>query len=159
VPVGVSLGFVQVHPIGGEAAHPARPAGQHPKLHPNSEGKFARLHALHRSGGCFATRAKSNLDAHRVYSRGVDRATGLVFDQTIALDDCYAQKDSPGHLRRVRFKEPDGGKPLVFLSNHFDLPALRSARYKTAGGKLSFSSNGSSNTCASSNSTTPRRTS
>jgi hypothetical protein len=89
---------------------------------------FARLHALHRAGGFFVTRAKSNLKAHRVYSRTVDRATGLVCDQTIALDGFYARKDYPDHLRRVRFKEPDGDKTLVFLSNHFDPSALTIAK-------------------------------
>ena len=72
----------------------------------------------------FVTRAKSNLSAHRVYSKTVDRGTGLVCDQTIALDGFYAAKDYPEHLRRVRYKDPDSGKRLVFLSNHFDLPAL-----------------------------------
>jgi hypothetical protein len=85
---------------------------------------FARLHALHRAGSFFVTRAKSNLSAHRVYSKTVDRGTGLVCDQTIALDGFYSAKDYPEHLRRVRFKDPDSGKGLVFLSNHFDLPAL-----------------------------------
>jgi hypothetical protein len=85
---------------------------------------FARLHALHRSGGFFITRAKSNLNAHRVYSRTVDRSTGLICDQTIALDGFYTQKDYPEQLRRIRFKDPDSDKTLVFLSNHFDLPAL-----------------------------------
>ena len=85
---------------------------------------FARLHALHRAGSFFVTRAKSNLSAHRVYSRTVDGSTGLVCDQTIALDGFYTAKDYPEHLRRVRFKDPDSGKRLVFLSNHFDLPAL-----------------------------------
>jgi len=85
---------------------------------------FARLHALHRAGSFFVTRAKSNLSVHRVYSSTVDRDTGLICDQTIALDGFYAAKDYPEHLRRVRFKDPDSGKRLVFLSNHFDLPAL-----------------------------------
>ena len=93
---------------------------------------FARLHALHRTGGFFVTRAKTNLDAHRVYSRPVDRETGLVCDQTIALDGFYTQKDYPDHLRRIRFNDPDNGKRLVFLSNHFDLPALTICRlYKS----------------------------
>jgi len=39
---------------------------------------FARLHALHRAGSFFVTRAKSNLSAHRVYSSTVDRDTGLI---------------------------------------------------------------------------------
>jgi hypothetical protein len=47
---------------------------------------FSRLHTLHRAGSFFVTRAKSNLDAHRVYSRPVDRSTGLICDQSIALD-------------------------------------------------------------------------
>ena len=85
---------------------------------------FARLHALHRAGGFFVTRAKTNLAAHRVYSRPVNRETGLVCDQTIALDGFYSQKDYPDHLRRIRFNDPDNGKRLVFLSNHFELPAL-----------------------------------
>jgi transposase len=93
---------------------------------------FARLHALHRTGGFFVTRAKTNLAAHRVYSRPVDRETGLVCDQTIALDGFYTQKDYPDHLRRIRFNDPDNGKRLVFLSNHFDLPALTICRlYKS----------------------------
>lgn len=85
---------------------------------------FARLHALHRAGGFFVTRAKSNLDAHRVYSREVDRATGLVCDQSIALDGFYTQKDYPDHLRRIRYNDPKGSRSWVFLSNHFGLPAL-----------------------------------
>ena len=85
---------------------------------------FARLHALHRAGGFFVTRAKSNLDAHRVYSREVDRATGLVCDQSIALDGFYTQRDYPDHLRRIRYNDPEGGRSWVFLSNHFGLPAL-----------------------------------
>jgi len=85
---------------------------------------FARLHALHRAGGFFVTRAKTNLAAHRVYSHPVDRETGLVCDQTIALDGFYTQKDYPDHLRRIRFNDPNNGKRLIFLSNHFELPAL-----------------------------------
>jgi len=38
----------------------------------------------------FITRAKRNLDARRVYSAPVDRDTGLICDQTIALNGFYA---------------------------------------------------------------------
>ncbi len=44
---------------------------------------FARLHTLHQAGAFFVTRAKSNLDAHRVYSAPTDRTTGVIADQTI----------------------------------------------------------------------------
>lgn len=85
---------------------------------------FARLHALHQAGAFFVTRAKSNLDAHRVYSALVDRATGLICDQTIALDGYLTRRDYPEHLRRIRFLDPETGKTLVFLTNQATLPAL-----------------------------------
>jgi hypothetical protein len=47
---------------------------------------FARLHVLHEAGAFFVTRAKSNLDAHRVYSAPADRSAGVICDQTIAMD-------------------------------------------------------------------------
>ena|SRR5215831_2603395 len=84
---------------------------------------FARLYILHQAGAFFVTRAKSNLDAHRVYSAPTDRATGIIADQTIALDGSATRKDYPDHLRRVRFKDPESGKTLVFLTNQSALPA------------------------------------
>jgi IS4 transposase len=85
---------------------------------------FKRLYALHQAGSFFVTRAKSNLDAHRIYSAPVDRNTGLVCDQLIALNGHYSKQSYPEHLRRIRFKVPETGKTLVFLSNNKTLPAL-----------------------------------
>jgi len=85
---------------------------------------FARLHVLHLAGSFFVTRAKSNMDAHRVYSSTTDRSTGVICDQTIALDGFYTRRDYPEHLRRVRFKDPQSNKTLVFLTNQMTLPAL-----------------------------------
>ena len=45
-------------------------------------------------------------------------------DQTIALNGFYAAKHYPGHLRRIRYRDPESGKTLVFLTNQFALPAL-----------------------------------
>ena len=84
---------------------------------------FARLYVLHQAGAFFVTRTKSNLDAHRVYSAPTDRATGIIADQTIALDGNTTRKDYPDHLRRVRFKDPESGKTLVFLTNQSAMPA------------------------------------
>ena len=72
---------------------------------------FARLYGLHEAGASFVTRAKSNLNAHRVYSAATDRTTGVIADQTIALDGHYTRRDYPAHLRRVRFRDPQNGKP------------------------------------------------
>ena len=85
---------------------------------------FARLYRLHQAGAFFVTRAKSNLNAHRVYSTATDRTTGVIADQTIALDGHYTKQHYPAHLRRVRFRDPKTGKTLVFLTNLTARPAL-----------------------------------
>ena len=85
---------------------------------------FQRLHALHQAGAFFVTRAKANLDARRLYSAAVDRTTGLICDQTIALNGLYSTQHFPEHLRRIRFKDTASNKTLVFLTNHFTLPAM-----------------------------------
>ncbi len=85
---------------------------------------FERLHTLSQMGAFFVTRAKSNMDARRVYSAPTDRSTGLICDQTIALNGFYSSQNYPQHLRRIRFKDPETAKTLVFLTNHFKLPAL-----------------------------------
>ena len=79
---------------------------------------FARLYVLHQAGAFFVTRAKSNIDAHRVYSAPTDRSTGIICDQTISLDGFYTRQDYPELLRRIRFKDPESGKTLVFITNH-----------------------------------------
>ena len=78
---------------------------------------------MHQAGAFFVTRAKSNFNARRVYSASVDKSTGVVCDQTMALNGYKSAKDYPQHLRRVRFKDPLTGKTLVFLTNNTTLPA------------------------------------
>src|SRR5258708_31531147 len=63
------------------------------------------------------------MNAHRVYSAPTDRATGIICDQTIALDGHYTTQHYPEHLRRIRFRDAETGKKLVFLTNQFGLPA------------------------------------
>jgi len=84
---------------------------------------FVRLHRLHLAGAFFVTRTKSNLNAHRMYSAKTDRSIGIICDQTISLDGFYTQQDYPEPLRRIRFKDPESGKTLVFLTNNFTLSA------------------------------------
>jgi hypothetical protein len=56
---------------------------------------FARLYQLHQAGAFFVTRAKSNMNARRVYSTKTDRTTGVICDQLIALNGFYVSKDYP----------------------------------------------------------------
>lgn len=85
---------------------------------------FSRLFALHQAGAFFVTRAKQGMNAHRVYSMPVNRDFGVICDQRISLDGFYTAQDYPEHLRRIRFKDPESGKTLVFLTNNTALPAL-----------------------------------
>jgi len=89
---------------------------------------FARWFIMHQAQAFFVTRAKSSLLFRRVYSRSVDKSTGLRCDQTIALTSPKASKDYPQHLRRIRFYDAEHDKDLVFLTNNFDLPALTIAQ-------------------------------
>ena len=92
---------------------------------------FARLYKMHQSGAFFVTRAKRGMDARRVYSAATDRSTGVICDQSIALNGYYIARYYPEHLRRIRFKDPESGKTLVFLTNNTSLPALTiAALYK-----------------------------
>ena len=84
---------------------------------------FARLYLMHQAQAFFVTRAKSNMKFRRLYSAQVDRNTGIICDQTIVLTGIKIYKDYPEHLRRIRFKDPDTGKTLVFLTNNFALQA------------------------------------
>jgi hypothetical protein len=89
---------------------------------------FERLGRYDAAGSFFVIRAKSNLKAQRRYSQPVDRRTGLICDQTVVLTSYYSHKGFDAPLRRIRFKDPESGKTLVFLTNNFVLPALTITR-------------------------------
>src|SRR5262249_38901098 len=119
---------------------------------------FERLARLNDAGSFFVTRAKSNFRAHRRYSHTVDRATGLVCDQTVVLTGFYSLKGFEAPLRRIKFNDPETGKRLVFLTNNFVLPALTIAQLYRLAGVWSCFSNGSSNTYESRRSSAQPRT-
>jgi hypothetical protein len=85
---------------------------------------FERLHRFHQAGSFFVTRGKSNLKVQRRYSRPVDRKTGLICDQSVVLTGFYSHQGFQAPLRRIRFKNPETTKTLVFLTNNFVLPAF-----------------------------------
>ena len=93
---------------------------------------FTRLYKMHQAGAFFVTRAKRGMNAHRVYSANTDRTTGVICDQAISLDGFYVSKGYPEQLRRIRYKDPETGKTLVFLTNNTTLPPLTiAALYKS----------------------------
>ena len=80
---------------------------------------FRRLYALHQAQAFFIIRAKSNLKCRRVYSRPVEKSTGLRCDQTIVLNNYYATINYPEQIRMVKFFDTERNKRLTFLTNNF----------------------------------------
>ena len=85
---------------------------------------YERLYNINRNQGYFVTRAKSNMASKRLYSRPVDKTTGLRCDQSVRLTGFYSKKQYPELFRRVKYFDQESGKTYVFLSNNFKLHAL-----------------------------------
>ena len=91
---------------------------------------FKRLYKLHQALAFFVTRAKSNIKCRRLYSRPIDKSTGLRCDQTIVLTQSF--EDYPEHIRLVRFYDSENDLRLTFLTNNFTIDALTIAQlYKS----------------------------
>lgn len=72
------------------------------------------------------------MDARSVYSGPTDRGSGVICDQRVMLNGFYSAKNYPDHLRRIRFRDPESGKTMVFLTSNTTLPALTiAAVYKS----------------------------
>ena len=89
---------------------------------------FARLYAIHQAHATFVTRIKSNTQYRRLYSRPVDKTTGLRCDQTIVLTGVQSAKDYPEQLRLIKFFDSETKKYFTFLTNNFDIDAITVAQ-------------------------------
>ena len=87
---------------------------------------FKRLYELNLAGAFFIIRAKSNIQYRRLYSRRVDKSTGLRCDQTIVLTQ--SAEDYPEQLRLIKFYDAENNLRLTFLTNDFSLSALTIAQ-------------------------------
>ncbi len=85
---------------------------------------FQRLYGFVLAAAFFVTRSKTNLQFTRLESRPVDSSTGVRSDQIIWLRHFSSIQHYPDKLRRIHYVDEDTGKSLVFLTNHFALPAL-----------------------------------
>ena len=88
---------------------------------------YRRLYEIEKKHAFFITRAKSNMRWQRLYSRSVDRSTGLRCDQTIRLTGVKTKDHYPELLRRVKFYDSETGNTYVFLTNNFTITALQIA--------------------------------
>jgi len=84
---------------------------------------FKRLYTIHQHQSFFIVRSKQSLSFKRIYSRPVDRTTGLRCDQTIILKHFYSHKDYPEKLRRIKYYDKETNTTYVYLTNNFSIPA------------------------------------
>ena len=85
---------------------------------------FERLARFDQAVAFFVTRAKRGMRFKRLAWRKTERSTGVICDHPIALTGLYSKQGYPKPLRRIRFKDPETGKKLVFITNHLDLEPL-----------------------------------
>ena len=89
---------------------------------------FGRLHRIHRASAFFVTRTKANFQFRRRYSASVDKAAGILFDQTVVLTGFYSHQRYPDALRRIGYTDPDTDKTLTFMTNNMTEPAITIAQ-------------------------------
>jgi hypothetical protein len=88
---------------------------------------FMRLYRIHSIGSFFVTRAKENLRFKRMYSKSVDKTTGVQSDHIGKLEVYKSKNEYPEKLRRIKFYDSEHDKDLVFLTNNMDLKAYEIA--------------------------------
>jgi hypothetical protein len=84
---------------------------------------YKRLYKIHQCSAFYITRAKDNMNYRRLYSHKVVKSKGILCDQTIMLNNFYAEEDYPEKIRRIKFFDEETDKTLVFLTNNFQLKA------------------------------------
>lgn len=90
-----------------------------------------RFHRLHQAGSFFVTRPKTTLLLRRIQSQPVDKTTGVRSDWIVMADGITTAIAYPERLRRIRFRDVENQKTLVFITNDFVLPAhVIAALYK-----------------------------
>lgn len=88
---------------------------------------FARLNKFSQAAAFFVVRSKEKLHHRVVQQNSVDSAGGVLSDQHVLLTGRYTRKDYPAPLRRIEFHDSLRQRTLIFLTNNFELPALKIA--------------------------------
>ena len=89
---------------------------------------FKRLWIINQKKAYFVIRFKASVSWKRVYSRKVDKKTGLKCDQTIKLKHFYSKKRYREKLRRIKYYDKETDRCYVYLTNNFDIEAITVAK-------------------------------
>jgi hypothetical protein len=88
---------------------------------------FKRLAKIDDANAYFITRAKTNSDYRRLYSKP-KQSKGILCDQIVRLKNFYPLKYYPKKFRRIKYRDHETNNVLDFITNNFDLDALEVAR-------------------------------
>ena len=83
---------------------------------------FDRLYRMHLCGNFFVLRAKSNTKLYRIASKLVNRISGIICDKIVKLSGVNSKSRYPEKLRRIKYRDTESGKVLVFITDNFTLP-------------------------------------
>jgi hypothetical protein len=93
---------------------------------------FRRLKLIDASGAYFVIRAKHGLRFNRLLSNPVDKARGVLVDQTIRLVIARSLEGYPDHLRRIKFLDIEKDRRFIYLTNNFLLdPTVIAELYRS----------------------------
>lgn len=88
---------------------------------------FSRLYRIDLLKAYFVIRAKSNFKFERMYSKKVDKTTGVRCDQIGKLTGFYSSKEYPLKIRRVKYFDEETNRVFVYLTNNMNVTALEVA--------------------------------
>ena len=89
---------------------------------------FRRMYAIHQASAFFVTRARVDLRFRRLYSRRIEKSSGVKCDQVIVFVVWKARKDYPEKLRRIKYFDEETKRQYVFLTNNFTADATTIAQ-------------------------------
>ncbi len=71
---------------------------------------YKRFKRILDAGAFFVTRLQANQDYRRVYSKPVDKSTGIICDQVIKMNNFYPSNFYPNYLIRIKYRHVEGDK-------------------------------------------------
>jgi len=89
---------------------------------------FKRLYDLDQASAFFVVRSKNKIHHRRLYSRSIDKASGLRSDHIVLLTGQDTSRYYPDKLRRVVCYDKERNRRLIFFTNNFRLPAITIAQ-------------------------------
>jgi len=99
---------------------------------------FQRLSRLQQALAFFIVRARKDFRCPRLAAHPVDKRSGLRCHPTIRLQSFYPAQFYPQRRRRIRYREAQTEKNLLFLTHHFVLPTLTLAPLYQSRGQVEW---------------------